>query len=207
MQAGGRLNMGCPTNTDASVSTVTQENPSIRSIPTPSYFAFWSTSPECYRIFSHSQIFSIILFLSAAGTFPLSTIVQPFISTLSLLLLRATFLFTATLSFLHEVGALRRYALKFAEDELSKNMNGALITLSDGQFDLWRGKVIARDLIIHNKDRDDWEWDSPCLARVGHIEVTLNFTSIIKLPLFGRIMNHTFFYVYTILAEDVQVFV
>jgi hypothetical protein len=105
------------------------------------------------------------------------------------------------------VGALRRYALKFAEDELSKNMNGALITLSDGQFDLWRGKVIARDLIIHNKDRDDWEWDSPCLARVGRIEVTLNFTSIIKLPLFGRIMNHTFFDVYTILVEDVQVFV
>jgi hypothetical protein len=124
-----------------------------------------------------------------------------------LLLLRATFLFTATLSFLHETGALRRYAIKFAEDELGKNMNGVKITLSDGQFDLWRGKVIARDLIIHNKDRDNWEWDSPCLARVGRVEIALNFTSVIKLPLFGRILNHTFFDVYTILVEDVQVFV
>ena len=86
-------------------------------------------------------------------------------------------------------------------------MNGALITLSDGQFNLWHWKGIAQDFIIHNKARDDWEWDSPCLARVGRIEVTLNFTSIIKLPLFGCIMNHTFFDVYTILAEDVPVFV
>jgi len=90
---------------------------------------------------------------------------------------------------------------------MSKNMNGALVTLSDGQVDLWRGKVIAQDLIIHNKDRDDWEWDSPCLARVGRIEATLNFASVIQIPKVGRILNHTFFDVYAVLVEDVQVFV
>lgn len=86
-------------------------------------------------------------------------------------------------------------------------MNGTLVTLSDGQVDLWRGKVIVQDLIIHNKDRDDWEWDSPCLARVGRIEATLNFASVIQIPKIGRILNHTFFDVYTVLVEDVQVFV
>ncbi len=114
---------------------------------------------------------------------------------------------TAILSFLHQTGALRRYAIKFVEDELSKNLNGAMITFSDAEVDLWRGKVIAHDLVIHNKERDDWEWDSPCLARVGRIEATLNFASVINLPIFGRLLNHTFFDVYTVLVEDIQVFV
>ena len=69
---------------------------------------------------------------------------QPFLSTLSLLLLRITFILTAVISFLHQTGALRRYVLKFAEDELKKNMNGTLVTVSDAQVDLWRGKVVAQ---------------------------------------------------------------
>lgn len=178
-----------------------------QSIPTPTYFAFWSTSPESYPLFSHSLLCSIVLFLSATGTLPLvQSIFQPFLSSLSLFLLRVTFLLTATLSMLHQFGALRRYAIKFAEDELSKNLNKTLVTLSDLQIDLWRGKVIAQDLIIHNKDRDDWEWDAPCLARVGRIEATLNLSSVIQLPKIGHILNHTFFDVYTVLVEDVQVF-
>ena len=67
--------------------------------------------------------------------------------------------------------------------------------------------MCIQDLIIHNKGRDDWEWDSPCLARIGRIEATLNFASVIQLPKLGRILNHTFFDVYSILVEDVQVFV
>ena len=67
--------------------------------------------------------------------------------------------------------------------------------------------MFIQDLIIHNKDRDAWEWDSPCLARIGRIEATLNFASVIQLPKLGRILNHTFFDVYSILVEDVQVFV
>jgi hypothetical protein len=115
---------------------------------------------------------------------------------------------TATLAFLHQTGALRRYAIHFAEVEISKNINGAPVSLSDGQFDIWRGKVIARDLIIHNKDIHHWEWDSPCLARIGRIEATINFTSVIKLPFgIGHVLNHDFIDIYTALVEDVQVFI
>ena len=42
---------------------------------------------------------------------------------------------------------------------------------------------------------------------MGRIEATLNFASVIQLPKIGRILNHTFFDVYTVLVEDVQVFV
>lgn len=176
--------------------------------PTPTYFAFWSTNPTYYPVFSHSTICCIILFLLATGTVPIvQSIIQPFISALSLFLLRTTFILTAIISFLHQSGALRRYALKFTENELSKNLNGALITVSDAQIDLWRGKVIAQDLIIHNKESYDWAWESPCLARIGRIEATLNFTSVIQLPYIGRILNHTFFDIYTVLVEDCQVFV
>ena len=118
-----------------------------------------------------------------------------------------TFILTAVLSFLHQSGALRRYALQFAEHELSKVMNRTLVTISDIRVDLWRGKVIVQDLVIHNKDRELWEWESPCLARVGRIEATLNFTSVVEIPHFGPILNHTFKDIYTGLVEDVQVFV
>jgi hypothetical protein len=207
--------MGRPTIVQASVAAVAAAaaaspdgNPTRMhrtATPTPKYFAFWSTSPEYSPIFSHSRIFSILLLLSSAG--PFASLVRPCMSLLSLYLLRIAFLFTGILSLLHETGALRRYALKFAEVEISKNLNGALVTLSDGEFDLWRGKAIVRDFVIHNKDRDVWEWDSPCLARVGRIEATLNFSSVIKLPYYGQILEHKFFDVYTVLIEDVQVFV
>jgi hypothetical protein len=178
------------------------------NLPTPTYFAFWSTSPKYYPILSHSWLCSIFLLLSATGGVPLiQSIIQPIISVIAVFLLRVAFIVTAISSFLHQTGALRRYAIKFVEDEISKNLNGAMVTFSDGQVDLWRGKVIAHDLIIHNKERDDWEWDSPCLARVGRIEATLNFASVINLPFIGRVLNHTFFDVYTVLVEDIQVFV
>ena len=86
-------------------------------------------------------------------------------------------------------------------------MNGALVTLSDIQVDVWRGKVTVQDLVVHNKDREMWEWESPCLVRAGRIEVTLNFASVIEIPYYGPILGHSFKDVYTGLVEDVQVFV
>lgn len=176
-------------------------------IPAPTYFAYWSSFPSRHPIFSHSFMCSAILALCATNSLPiLQSTVQHFLSFLSMLILRLVFISTAIISFLHQSGALRRYAIKFAEEVLSKNMNGALVTLSDAQVDLWRGKVVVHDFIIHNKDRDDWEWDSPCLIRVGRIEASLNFASVIQLPYLGRILNHDFFDIYTVLVEDVQMF-
>lgn len=86
-------------------------------------------------------------------------------------------------------------------------MNGTLVTISDLRVDLWRGKVILQDLVIHNKERELWEWESPCLARVGRLEATLNFVSVLDIPHYGPILNHTFKDIYTGLVEDVQVFV
>ena len=154
----------------------------------------------------------ILLSLSATGNnVPLTliqTTLRPYLSTLAWLLLRLTLVLTATLAFLHQTGALRRYAIHFAEVEISTNINGAPVSLSDGQFDIWRGKVIVRDLIIHNKDIHNWEWDSPCLARIGRIEATINLTSVIKLPFgIGHVLNHEFIDIYTALIEDVQVFI
>ena len=177
-------------------------------IPAPTYFAFWSTFPTQLPVFSHSLVCSLLLILSATNAVPLLQLkIQPCLTYLSLLLLRLVFILTAIISLLHQSGALRRYVIKLAEAELSKVMNGALVTLSDAQVDLWRGKAVVHDFIIHNKDRDAWEWDSPCLARVGRIEASLNFASVIQLPFIGRILNHTFFDIYTLLVEDVQVFI
>lgn len=196
------------TVTAAATSTRIDDNVSDNKIPVPTYFAFWSTFPSKHPVFSHSFICSIVLVLSATNALPIiQSTIQPFLSFLSLLLLRLVFISTAIISLLHQSGALRRYVIKFAEAEVSKLMNGALVTLSDASVDLWRGKVVVHDFIIHNNDRDIWEWDSPCLARVGRIEASLNFASVIQLPSIGRLLNHSFFDIYTLLIEDVQVFV
>lgn len=177
-------------------------------IPPPTYIAYWTTFPSRHPVFSHSFMCSVVLALSATNSLPLlQSMIQPYFSFLAILILRLVFISTAIISFLHQSGALRRYAIKFAEEEISKQMNRALVTLSDVQVDVWRGKVVVHDFIIHNKDRNAWEWDSPCLARVGRIEASLNFASVIQLPYIGRILNHNFFDIYTILVEDVQLFV
>ena len=177
-------------------------------IPVPTYFAYWSRFPTQLPVFSHSFMCAVVLVLCATNSLPLlQSTIQYYLSVLSLLLLRLVFLSTAILSLLHQSGALRRYAIKFAEAEYSKLMNGAMVTVSDAHVDIFRGKVVVHDFIIHNKDRDVWEWDSPCLVRVGRIEASLNFASVIQLPGVGRILNHSFFDIYTMLVEDVQVFV
>ena len=177
-------------------------------IPAPTYFAYWSSFPSRHPVFSHSFMCSVVLALCATNSLPiLQSTVQHYLSYLSMLVLRLVFITTAIISLLHQSGALRRYVIKFAEEEISKNMNGALATLSDVQVDLLRGKVVVHDFIVHNKDRDDWEWDSPCLVRVGRIEASLNFASVIQLPYIGRILNHSIFDIYTVLVEDVQMFV
>ena len=174
----------------------------------PKYFAYWSTIPHFRPIFSHSLLWTSILFLSATHSLPVcQTMISYMLSMLSLFLLRVALIATAVLSFLHQSGALRRYVLQFVENELSKVMNGTMVTISDIQVDIWRGRVVIQDLVVHNKDRENWEWESPCLARVGRIEATLNFTSVVDIPYYGPILNHSFKEVYTMLVEDVQVFV
>ena len=196
--------LAIPTATSSRILDDTNKNDEI---PAPTYFAYWSSFPSRHPIFSHSFMCSVILALCATNSLPiLQSTVQYFLSHISMLILRLVFIATAIMSFFHQSGALRRYAIKFAEEEMSKNMNGALVTLSDAQVDIWRGKVVVHDFIIHNKDRDNWEWDSPCLVRVGRIEASLNFASVIQLPYFGRILNHNFFDIYTVLVEDVQMF-
>jgi len=188
------------------VASPHEKSTSTSAILTPSYFAFWKSG---HPILSHSILCTMtILFISATCTMPImKSIIQPLFTFIAITLLRITFLVTAIVSFLHQTGALRRYVLQFAENELSKLMNGTLVTISDAHVDLYRGQVVVNDFIIHNKDRGIWKWDSPCLARVGRIEATLNIASVIQLPFIGRICGHTFFDIYTILVEDIQVFI
>ena len=82
-----------------------------------------------------------------------------------------------------------------------------MVTVSDLQLDVLWGRIVVSELIIHNQDCTSWEWSSPCLARIGRIEATLNFCSVLELPYYGPIFNHSYKDIYTVLIEDVQVFV
>lgn len=189
-----------------------QDIPCQQSQRQPSYFAFWSSSHDSSPLFSHSAITAAVFILGAVGFPPLAPL-RRVVDVHCSILVRTSLFVTAVLAWLHRTGALRRFVLRFAEHELSKVCNGAEVTLSDLRLDLLRGRIVAQDLVIHNKDRDLWLWESPCLARVGRIEATLNFASVIELPRIrglwsrGPILGHDFKDIYTALVEDVQVFV
>lgn len=42
--------------------------------------------------------------------------------------------------------------------------------------------IIIHDAILHTPQRNEWQWDSPLIARIGRTHVTLNPFSILVLP-------------------------
>lgn len=161
---------------------------------------YWSSRP----LVVHPLVGSAVLLLVAT---PLgSSLMWSRLSTVLLIALRIAAVLVALLAYLHQRGTLKRFVLRLAASVLSEFANEAPIFISNAQIDLLAGKLTVQDLIVHNLERDAWEWDSPCLMRVGRIEARVSFASIICTFL-GRLLNYTFYEVYSVLVEDVQVFV
>jgi len=106
---------------------------------------------------------------------------------------------------LHRAGILKRGIRKFAEFQLSKIANGAQFTLGDVEVDLLKGRAHITNLLAHTPHRQEWLWESPCIARAGKIDVTFNLLSCLDHigPFFGFPAKD----VHTVVVSDVQVFV
>eukprot|EP00586_Coscinodiscus_wailesii_P008785 CAMPEP_0172523626 /NCGR_PEP_ID=MMETSP1066-20121228/293760_1 /TAXON_ID=671091 /ORGANISM="Coscinodiscus wailesii, Strain CCMP2513" /LENGTH=500 /DNA_ID=CAMNT_0013306709 /DNA_START=362 /DNA_END=1864 /DNA_ORIENTATION=+ len=106
---------------------------------------------------------------------------------------------------LHRLGLICRFIQRFAEVEISKQLNRARITVASIEVDFVRGHARAKDLVIHTPKRDEWMWDSPLIARIGHLEVNFNLFSCIDelAPLLGYPCKE----IYSVTVEDVQVFI
>lgn len=83
--------------------------------------------------------------------------------------------------------------------------NGAQFTLGDIEVDLLKGRAHITNLVAHTPQRQEWLWESPCIARAGQIDVTFNLLSCLDHvgPFFGFPAKD----VHTVVVSDVQVFV
>uniref|UniRef100_A0A7S1ZDM4 Uncharacterized protein n=1 Tax=Trieres chinensis TaxID=1514140 RepID=A0A7S1ZDM4_TRICV len=108
-------------------------------------------------------------------------------------------------AFLHRLGVSKRILIWWAERELSKIGNGALFTVGDAEVDLTTGHVVATDLVIHAPRRDEWIWDSPLIARLGKLDVSVNILSCVDYV--GPALGFPCKDIHSVTAEDIQVFV
>lgn len=106
---------------------------------------------------------------------------------------------------LHHFGILERIVQLLVERELSKTLNHAVVTLGCIRLDILKGRVVGKDLIIHSPDRNGWQWDSPCILRVGRVDVKFALLSVIDI--LRPIMDIPVIDIYSIHVDDLQCFV
>lgn len=89
-------------------------------------------------------------------------------------------------------------------------MNGAKVTVGSFQID-WsqslQGKITlhASNVVVHTPKREEWQWESPLVARVGKASVECNAPICIFHDFFLK--KELPIEAYTVIVSDVQVFV
>ena len=88
--------------------------------------------------------------------------------------------------------------------ELTKTANGRKVTVGEVYLSLMDGLFEATDIVCHTPERDKWGWESPLIARCGHMRV--RFSALSFLP-FGQkvLFKYPCKDVYSVVVSDIQV--
>ena len=110
----------------------------------------------------------------------------------------------------NRVGWLDRWIWFILEKEGQKALNGARVTIGSFAIDwseLLQGNITlhASNAVIHTPQRDEWQWDSPLIARIGKATVECN--ALITVFHGVLLRREVPIEAYTIIVSDVQVFV
>jgi len=115
-----------------------------------------------------------------------------------------------SISLCHYFGWIERWIWWKLEDEASKVLNRAKVTVGSFRLnfdEILQGKltVFISNAIIHTPHREEWGWESPLVARIGKAKVECNAPiTILHLVLFKKDLPVE---LYTVILADVQVFV
>ncbi|KAG7351786.1 hypothetical protein IV203_007834 [Nitzschia inconspicua] len=118
--------------------------------------------------------------------------------------------FALAIALAYYLGWLERWIWFVLEKEARKILNGAKVTIGSFHIDwsqLLQGKITAHasNVVIHTPKRDEWQWESPLVARVGKASVECNAPICIFHDVFLR--RELPIEAYTVIVTDVQVFV
>lgn len=88
--------------------------------------------------------------------------------------------------------------------------NGTPVTIGSLEIDLIGGKVWATNVVIHTPKRDEWQWESPLICRIGRVYVEHNWISSF-LAMIGRMLcgkpQKQILELYTVEMSDIQGFI
>lgn len=103
-------------------------------------------------------------------------------------------------------GWFQRFVIWWIERELRRVLNDTPVTLGGIEIHWWHGQVDLYNLVIHTPRRDEWQWQSPLIGRVGKLSVQASIAGwAYSFVQYGP--RHVRLEIYTVRAEDVQVFV
>jgi hypothetical protein len=105
----------------------------------------------------------------------------------------------------YSMGWLHRCLLWIAEREATKLLNHTRVTASRLEWDLWRGRYWASNVIIHAPRQSIWHWEAPVLARIGKVYVEVNLVQCL-LSLWC-LWEEIPVDIHTVQMSDIQVFV
>ncbi|CAJ1950620.1 unnamed protein product [Cylindrotheca closterium] len=115
-----------------------------------------------------------------------------------------------SISLCHYFGWIERWIWWKLEDEASKVLNRAKVTVGSFRLnfdEILQGKltIFVSNVIIHTPHREEWGWESPLVARIGNAKVECNAPiTIFHLVFFKQQLPIE---LYTVILADVQVFV
>ena len=74
----------------------------------------------------------------------------------------------------HYMGWIHRWIWHVCESELSALLNDTPVTIGAIEYDIFRGRVWASNLLIHSPQRELWQWESPICVRIGKLYCKAN---------------------------------
>ncbi len=103
-------------------------------------------------------------------------------------------------------GWFQRFVLWWVERELRRVLNDTPVTIGGLTIHWWHGQLDVYNIILHTPLRQEWQWQSPLIARVGKISIQVS-VAVWAYSFLQYGPRHLRLEIYTIRAEDVQVFV
>jgi len=114
------------------------------------------------------------------------------------------------ISLAYSFGWVQRLLWLILEQTATMLWNGTPVTIGSLEIDFIRGRVWATNVVIHTPRRDEWQWESPLICRIGRLYVEHNwfssfFTMLVRMVC-GKGQKQVL-ELYTIEMSDIQGFI
>ena len=113
-------------------------------------------------------------------------------------------------SLAYSFGWVQRLLWLILEQTATMLWNGTPVTIGSLEIDLLRGRIWATNVVIHTPKREEWQWESPLICRIGRVYVEHNWVSSFLAMLLRMVTGQgqkQIIELYTVEVSDIQGFI